>query len=107
MPNYSETDWENIIYRGVESEELDYKAAINWRKLTRTGKSKFVRHCLAMANTKGGYVVVGVGEDSAGQPHFLRDLPRIRPNLSTRQLSAILSIVMLTPKLILPLSVLL
>ena len=74
MPNYSETDWENIIYRGVESEELDYKAAIDWRKLTRTGKSKFVRHCLAMANTKGGYIVVGVGEDSAGQPALFTGL---------------------------------
>ena len=74
MSNYSETDWENIVYRGVESEELDYKAAIDWRKLNRTGKSKFVRHCLAMANTKGGYIVVGVGEDSAGQPTLFTGL---------------------------------
>ena len=64
----TETDWKSIIYRGVESDELDYKAAQNWQKLPRSGKAKFVRHCLAMANTKGGYVVVGVGEDSAGQP---------------------------------------
>lgn len=61
-------DWEQIVYRGVESEELDYKAAQDWRKLSRNGKAKFVRHCLAMANTKGGYIVVGVGEDTAGQP---------------------------------------
>lgn len=74
MSNYSETDWKNIVYRGVESEELDYKAAIDWQKLTRTGKSKFVRHCLAMANTKGGYIVVGVGEDSAGQPSLFTGL---------------------------------
>lgn len=74
MSNYSETDWENIVYRGVESEELDYKAAIDWKKLNRVGKSKFVRHCLAMANTKGGYIVVGVGEDSAGQPSLFTGL---------------------------------
>lgn len=74
MSNYNETDWESIVYRGVESEELDYKAAIDWRKLNRTGKSKFVRHCLAMANTKGGYIVVGVGEDSAGQPTLFTGL---------------------------------
>ena len=74
MSNYSETDWKNIIYRGVESEELDYKAAIDWKKLSRTGKSKFVRHCLAMANTKGGYIVVGVGEDSAGQASLFTGL---------------------------------
>ncbi len=61
-------DWRSIIYRGIESDELDYKAAQNWRNLSRHGKAKFVRHCLALANTKGGYVVVGVGEDNAGKP---------------------------------------
>ena len=64
----ADIDWKSIIYRGVESDELDYKAAQNWLQLPRSGKAKFVRHCLAMANTKGGYVVVGVGEDASGQP---------------------------------------
>jgi len=62
------TDWQAIIRRGVESEELDYKAAQDWNALSRSGKAKFVRHCLAMANSKGGYIVVGVGEDRAGRP---------------------------------------
>lgn len=61
-------DWKNIIYKGAESDELDYKAAQNWNELSRGGRAKFVRHCLAMANTKGGYIVVGVGEDSNGRP---------------------------------------
>lgn len=61
-------DWEEIVKRGVESDTLDYKSAQNWRLLPRAGKMKFVRHALAMANTKGGYVVVGVGEDPAGRP---------------------------------------
>lgn len=70
----AEINWRDIIYRGVESDELDYKAAQNWQKLNRAGKVKFVRHCLAMANTKGGYVVVGVGEDDAGQPALFTGL---------------------------------
>ena len=61
-------DWESIVKRGVESDELDYKAAQNWNKLSRTGRAKFARHCMALANTKGGYVVVGVGEDASGKP---------------------------------------
>ncbi|OGV50040.1 MAG: hypothetical protein A2X49_04765 [Lentisphaerae bacterium GWF2_52_8] len=61
-------DWSSIIERGVETEELDYKAPQNWHDLTRENKSKFARHCMAMANTKGGYIVVGVGEDRAGRP---------------------------------------
>ena len=48
-------NWEDIIRRSVESDELDYKAAQNWNKLSRTGRAKFARHCMAMANTKGGY----------------------------------------------------
>ncbi len=68
MAPYVPAEWNSIIYRGVESEELDYKAAQDWNALSRSGKAKFVRHCIAMANTKGGYIVVGVGEDSAGRP---------------------------------------
>ena len=68
MPTKIPIDWKTLIYRGVESDELDYKAAQNWRELNRRGKSKFVRHCLAMANTKGGYIIVGVGEDDTGKP---------------------------------------
>ncbi|MCF6176904.1 MAG: ATP-binding protein [Victivallaceae bacterium] len=67
-------NWSDLIYRGIESEELDYKAAQNWKSLPRSGKAKFVRHCLALANTKGGYVVVGVGEDNAGKPSLYTGL---------------------------------
>ncbi|HOK03688.1 MAG TPA: putative DNA binding domain-containing protein [Victivallales bacterium] len=61
-------DWRSIVYRGFESEELDYKAAQNWLKLNRYGKAKFARHCMALANTNGRYLVVGVGEDKSGKP---------------------------------------
>ncbi len=67
-------DWEQLIRRGVESDELDYKAAQNWHELSRGGRAKFARHCLAMANTKGGYVVVGVGEDESGRPSLFTGL---------------------------------
>jgi hypothetical protein len=60
--------WKDIIFRAIESEELDYKAAQDWNKLSRVRRAKFARHCLAMANTKGGYIVVGVGEDEGGRP---------------------------------------
>lgn len=61
-------DWRSIIYRGIESEELDYKASVNWFKLSRAGKAKFARHCMALANTRGGYIVVGVAQDKSGRP---------------------------------------
>ena len=64
----SSEDWGEIVYRGVESEDLDYKAAQDWTDLPRAGKAKFARHVMALANTRGGYIVVGVGEDSKGNP---------------------------------------
>ena len=60
--------WREIICRGIESDTLDYKAALDWKTLPRRGKAKFVRHCIALANTRGGMVVVGVSEDEAGRP---------------------------------------
>ncbi len=69
MAKDTTTDWREIIYRGVESQELDYKAAQNWLALSRVGKAKFARHAMAMANTVGGYLVVGVGEDENGNPN--------------------------------------
>jgi hypothetical protein len=67
-------DWREIILQGVETQELDYKAAQHWLKLPRAGKAKFVRHALALANTKGGYIVIGVGEDQNGNPTDLQGL---------------------------------
>jgi hypothetical protein len=75
MPG-KEYDWSELIKRGIESDTLDYKAAQNWTKLSKGGKAKFARHCLGMANTKGGYVVVGVGEDASGQPALFTGLTR-------------------------------
>ncbi|RMD78963.1 MAG: ATP-binding protein [Lentisphaerae bacterium] len=66
--NLDQIDWKEIVYAGTESDTLDYKAAQNWHKLSRSGKAKFARHCMALANTRGGYLVVGVGEDRAGRP---------------------------------------
>ena len=59
---------EELVKRGVESEVLDYKSAMNWNLMSRPARAKIIRHCLAMANTKGGSVVIGVGEDQSGHP---------------------------------------
>ena len=65
---------EELIKRGVESEVLDYKAAMNWNLMSRAARAKIIRHCLAMANTKGGSVVIGVGEDASGHPSVYQGL---------------------------------
>ncbi len=69
-------DWSGLVYRGVESDELDYKAPLNWTKMSRAARAKIARHCLALANTKGGYLVIGVGEDDSGHPSVYMGLNR-------------------------------
>jgi hypothetical protein len=76
LQNKLPINWENVIFRGVESDQLDYKSAMNWTKMTRAAKAKIVRHCLAMGNTKGGYLVIGVGEDDSGHPSVYTGLTR-------------------------------
>ena len=70
----SKTDYAEIITRAVESDEVDYKAHQSWNTMTRTAKAKIVRHLAAFANTRGGYLVIGVGEDNSGYPGVLQGL---------------------------------
>ncbi|MBE6384695.1 MAG: ATP-binding protein [Lentisphaerae bacterium] len=74
MEHYSEQFLKEVVYRAIESDELDYKAAQSWNALTRTGRGKIVRHLIALANTKGGFLVIGVGEDRAGKPSLYTGL---------------------------------
>ena len=50
-PEKSSNDLRELVYRGVESDELDYKAALNWTGMSRAARAKIVRHCIALANT--------------------------------------------------------
>ncbi|MBQ9786669.1 MAG: ATP-binding protein [Lentisphaeria bacterium] len=61
-------DFAELVKRKVESDELDYKSAMSWRTMTRQEKGKIVRHLTAFANTRGGFLVIGVTEDASGVP---------------------------------------
>ncbi len=64
-------DFAELVTRGVESDELDYKAAMNWNTMSRAAKGKIARHLTAFANVRGGFLVIGVGESSSGIPDQL------------------------------------
>lgn len=66
--SYNHDDWREIIYCRMENQQIDFKSAQDWNAIGRTGRAKFARHAMALANTQGGYVVIGVGEDDNGNP---------------------------------------
>lgn len=70
----SKINFEELVKRAVESDELDYKAHQSWNTMSRNAKAKIVRHLAAFANTHGGYLVIGVGEDNSGYPGDLQGL---------------------------------
>ncbi|MBR0459557.1 MAG: ATP-binding protein [Victivallales bacterium] len=61
-------NWKDIIYCGLENQQIDFKGPQDWVEIGRVGRAKFARHAIALANTLGGYVVVGVLEDENGNP---------------------------------------
>ena len=65
-----EQSFEELVYRGVESDELDYKTHMSWHTMSRAAKGKLLRHLIAFANTRGGYLVIGVSEDQFGNPNL-------------------------------------
>lgn len=68
MTSLKAYDPEELVFRGVESDELDYKAAMNWNTMSRVAKGKLLRHLTAFANTRGGFLVIGVAENDSGIP---------------------------------------
>lgn len=61
-------DFEELVYRQVESDVLDYKSRMSWRTMSRAAKGKLLRHLIAFANTRGGALVIGVSENDSGVP---------------------------------------
>ncbi len=55
-----------LITRGHESRDLDYKGAMLWSEKNKKACCEIVKDVLAMANTAGGFIVIGVSEQPGG-----------------------------------------
>jgi hypothetical protein len=55
-----------ILLQGHESKELDYKGPMAWDEATKKICCGLVKDILAMANTLGGFIVIGVSEQPTG-----------------------------------------
>lgn len=55
-----------ILLKGFESKDFDYKARMDWDKSEKKDRCELVKDILAMANTLGGNLVIGVSETSNG-----------------------------------------
>jgi len=60
------TDWESVVKRGCESRELDYKGPCAWDAKDKKACCELVKDVLALANTNGGWVILGVSETAEG-----------------------------------------
>lgn len=50
------------LCQGHESKDVDYKAAIEWNTEDKKAACEIVKDILALTNTNGGYLVIGVAE---------------------------------------------
>src|SRR5258708_2603545 len=55
-----------ILLRRNESKDLDYKAAMAWNEADKSICCGLVKDILAMANTRGGFIAIGVSEQPTG-----------------------------------------
>ena len=51
-----------ILHRNFESKDLDYKGPIGWDSRDKKACCELVKDIMAMANTHGGYIVIGIAE---------------------------------------------
>jgi len=55
-----------ILLTGHESKEFDYKAPMKWNEADKGACCALVKDILAMANTSGGFIAIGVSEQPTG-----------------------------------------
>jgi predicted HTH transcriptional regulator len=55
-----------VIHRNCESKSLDYKGPMIWSAQDKKACCELTKDIMAMANTEGGYVVIGVSEAESG-----------------------------------------
>ena len=56
----------NILCRGYESKDLDYKHPMAWDEADKSSCCGLVKDILAMANTRGGFISIGVSQQPLG-----------------------------------------
>jgi hypothetical protein len=59
-------EWEDVLLAGVERKDLDYKGPAEWNEQDKKACCEIVKDVLAMANTNGGFIVIGVAEGDTG-----------------------------------------
>src|SRR5689334_19331208 len=60
----TDREFESIIRRGAESKNFDYKGPMRW-DASDIGCAGLIADVLAMANSGGGQIVIGVAEDDS------------------------------------------
>jgi hypothetical protein len=75
--DFSKRQLLDLLFRDYESKGLDYKAPSQWNEGDKKACCELVKDILGMANSEGGFIIIGVSETPSG---FSRD------GLTTEQL---------------------
>lgn len=59
-------EWPEIPKRGFESKEVEYKGPLAWDEDDKKGCCELTKDVIAIANTGGGWIVIGVRESPTG-----------------------------------------
>ena len=66
--NLEAADFGDLVRRGYESPDVDYKAPASWRRMSGADKAELVRDVMGMANaSRPGWIIYGISEGSGGQ----------------------------------------
>lgn len=55
-------DLAQLVKRGYESKDVEYKGSMEWNESDKKACCELIKDVLAIANTQGGFIIVGVSE---------------------------------------------
>lgn len=77
-------DLKQIIMRGYESKNVDYKGPGKWDETDKKACCELVKDILAMSNSEGGFLVIGVAEKGGEFQHVGLSVEELRSYETSR-----------------------
>lgn len=77
-------DWESLVCRFSEGKDLEYKGPIKWNRENKKECCELVKDMIAIANSGGGWLIIGIRETDNGFEECGLSLDQVSSFESTR-----------------------